>query len=160
MYFFQASKRPSAAPVDPSRRLSVTERKFGYADLLEEIGVPRFLVVDETDADGDLSTVFVRCAVLPSLVANLPCTLCRKRTLSIQAVNRTLGMVCGLETFCTSCDKVINATLSPDCIDGTEARVCAASAGQHVGHERLLEQRLKMNSPMHLGRFRDFAVLQ
>ena len=83
MYFFQASKRPSTAPVDPSRRLSATERKFGYADLLEEIGVPRFLVVDETDADGDLSTVLVCCAVLPSLVANLPCTLCRKRTLSI-----------------------------------------------------------------------------
>ncbi|KAI0217425.1 Calmodulin-regulated spectrin-associated protein 1 [Lamellibrachia satsuma] len=31
----------------------------------------------------------------------------------------TLGMVCSLETFCTSCDKVINATLSSDCIDGT-----------------------------------------
>ena len=62
MYFFQASKRPSTAPVDPSRRLSVTERKFGYTDLLEEIGVPQFLVVDETDADGDLSTVLVCCA--------------------------------------------------------------------------------------------------
>ena len=125
MYFFQASKRPSTAPVDPSRRLSATERKFGYADLLEEIGVPRFLVVDETDADGDLSTVLVvvHCAVLPSLVANLPCTLCRKRTLSIRAVDHTLVMVCGLETFCTSCDKVINATLSSDCIDGTQASV-------------------------------------
>ena len=31
--------------------------------------------MDETDADGDLSTVLVRCDVLPSLVANLPCTL-------------------------------------------------------------------------------------
>ena len=168
MYFFQASKRPSTAPVDPSRRLSATEWKFGYADLLEEIGVPRFLVEDETDAVGDLSIVFVRCAVLPSLVANLPCTLStchlglcrRKRTLSIRAVDRTLGMGCGLETFCTSCDKVINATLSSDYIDGTQARVCAASAGQHIGHERLLEQRLEMNPPMHLGRFRDFAVLQ
>ncbi|KAI0226091.1 Structural maintenance of chromosomes flexible hinge domain-containing protein 1 [Lamellibrachia satsuma] len=70
-----ASKRPSTAPVDPSQRLTATEWKFGYADLLEEIGVPRFLVVDETDADGDVSTVLVRCAVLPSLVANLPCTL-------------------------------------------------------------------------------------
>ena len=116
--------------------------------------------MDETDAVGDLSTVLVRCAVLPSLAVNLPCTLYRKRTLSIRAVDCTLGMVCGLETFCTSCDKVINATLSPDCIDGTEARVCAASAGQHVGHERLLEQRLEMDPPMHLGRFRDFAVLQ
>ena len=89
--------------------------------------------MDETDADADLSTVLVRCAVLPSLVANLPCTL---------------GMVYGPETFCTSCDKVINATLSTDCIDGTQARVCAASAGQYVGHERLLEQRLDMNPPM------------
>ncbi|KAI0221972.1 hypothetical protein LSAT2_026777 [Lamellibrachia satsuma] len=52
-----ASRRPSTAPADPSRRLSATEWKFGYADLLEEIGVPRFLVQDETDADGDLSTV-------------------------------------------------------------------------------------------------------
>ena len=79
MYFFEASKRPSTAPVDPFRRLSATEWKFGYADLLEEICVPRFLVEDETDADGDLSTVLVCCAALPSLVANLPCTLCRKR---------------------------------------------------------------------------------
>ena len=159
MYFFQASKRPSTAPVDPSLRLSATERKFGYADLLEKIGIPHFLVEDETDADGDLSTVLVRCAVLPSLVANLPCTSCRKRTLSIQAVDRTLDMVCGLETFSTSCDKVINATLSSDCIDGTQSRVCAASAGQHVGHERLHE-RLEMNPPMHLECFTDFAVLQ
>ena len=121
VYFFQASRRSSTVPADPSRRLSVTERKFGYADLLEEIGVPRFLVEDETDADGDLSTVLVCCAVLPSLVANLLCTLCRKHTLFTPAVDRTLGMVCGLETFCTSCDKVINATLSSDCIDGTQA---------------------------------------
>ena len=124
VYFFQASRRSSTVPADPSRRLSVTERKFGYADLLEEIGVPRFLVEDETDADGDLSTVLVRCAVLPSLVANLLCTLCRKHTLALHPScrpHRTLGMVCGLETFCTSCDKVINATLSSDCIDGTQA---------------------------------------
>ena len=124
VYFFQASRRSSTVPADPSRRLSVTERKFGYADLLEEIGVPRFLVEDETDADGDLSTVLVRCAVLPSLVANLLCTLCRKHTLSTPAVDRTAPSAwctCGLETFCTSCDKVINATLSSDCIDGTQA---------------------------------------
>ena len=122
VYFFQASRRSSTVPADPSLRLSVTERKFGYADLLEEIGVPRFLVEHETDADGDLSTVLVRCAVLPSLVANLLCTLCRKHTLSTSCrPHRTLGMVCGLETFCTSCDKVINATLSSDCIDGTQA---------------------------------------
>ena len=122
VYFFQASRRSSTVPADPSRRLSVTERKFGYADLLEEIGVPRFLVEDETDADGDLSTVLVCCAVLPSLVANLLCTLCRKHTLHPSCrQHRTIGMVCGLETFCTSCDKVINATLSSDCIDGTQA---------------------------------------
>ena len=119
VYFFQASRRPSTAPVDLSRRLSATELKFGY--LLEEIGVPRFLIEDETDADGDLSTVLVRCAVLPSLVVNLPCMLCTKRTLSIRAVDRILGMVCGLETFCTSCDKFINATMSSGRIDGTQA---------------------------------------
>ena len=90
VYFFQASRRSSTALADPSRRLSVTERKFGYADLLEEIGVPRFLVEDETDADdGDLSTVLVRCVVLPSLVANLLCTLCRKCILSTPAVDHT-----------------------------------------------------------------------
>ena len=75
VFFFQASRRSSTLPADPSQRLSANERKFGYADLLEEIGVPRFLVEDETDPDGDLSTVLVRCAVLPSLVANLPCAL-------------------------------------------------------------------------------------
>ena len=89
VYFFQASRWSSTVPADTSRRLSANEKKFGYADLLEEIGVPRFLVEDETDPDGDLSTVLVRCAVLPSLVANLPCTLCRKHTLSIRAVDRT-----------------------------------------------------------------------
>ena len=100
----------------PSRRISATERKFGYAKLLEEMGVSRFPVegVREEDAGEDLSTVIVRCAVLPSLVANLPCTSCKKCTLSIRAVDRTLGMVCGLETFCTSCDKVLSSTLSSD----------------------------------------------
>ena len=63
VYFFQASRRSSTVPADPSRRLPATERKFGNADLLEEIGAPRFLVEDETDADGDLSTVFVHCRV-------------------------------------------------------------------------------------------------
>ena len=76
VYFFQASRRSSTVPADPSRRLSATERKFGYADLLEEIDITRFLVEDETNADGDLSTVLVCCAVLP-------CMLCRKHTLSI-----------------------------------------------------------------------------
>ena len=124
VYFFQASRRSSTLPADPSRRLSANERKFGYADLLEEIGVPRFLVEDETDPDGDLSTVLVRCALLPSLVANLPCALLGSISLHSLPSCRphsTLGMVCSLETFCTSCDKVINATLSSDCIDGTQA---------------------------------------
>ena len=99
-----------ARQAKPSRRISATERKFGYAKLLEEMGVSRFPVegVREEDAGEDLSTVIVRCAVLPSLVANLPCTSCKKCTLSIRAVDRTLGMVCGLETFCTS------STLSSD----------------------------------------------
>ena len=63
VYFFQASRRSSTVPADLSRRLSVTERKFGYADLLEEIGVPRFLVEDETDADGDLYSTCTLCRV-------------------------------------------------------------------------------------------------
>ena len=117
VYFFQASRRSSTVQADPSRRLSATERKFGYADLLEEIGVPRFLVEDETDADGDLSTVLVRCAVLPSLVANLLCTLCRKHTLSTPAVDRTAP-----SAWCVASRlSAPVATRSSDCIDGTQA---------------------------------------
>ena len=48
VYFFQTPRRSSTITADPSRRLSASERKFGYADLLEEIGVPRFLVEHET----------------------------------------------------------------------------------------------------------------
>ena len=103
--------------------MSATERKFGYAELLREMGVSDFPVegVHEEVAGEGLSTVIVRCAVLPSLVANLSCTSCKKRTLSIRAVDRTLGMVCGLETFCTSCDTVLNSTLSSDRIGETQA---------------------------------------
>ena len=98
-------------------------KRNGYAKLLEEMGISRFPVegVCEEDAGEDLSTVIVRCAVLPSLVANLPCTSCKKCTLSTRAVDRTLGMVFGLETFCTSCDKVLSLTLSSDCIGEIQA---------------------------------------
>ena len=122
VYFFQASRRSSTVPADPSRRLSVTERKFGYADLLEEIGVPRFLVEDETDADGDLSTVLVCCAVLPSLVANLLCTLCRKHTLSTPAVDRTAPSAwCVASRLSAPVATRSSMQLSSDCIDGTQA---------------------------------------
>ena len=102
------------------RRLYATERKFGYANLLDEMGVSQFPDEGEGDTGTDMSTVLVHCAMLPLLVASLPCTSCQRRTLSIRAVDRTLGMVCGLETFCTSCDKVVNSTLSSDRIGGAQ----------------------------------------
>ena len=123
--FFPGIKAVINSTSYPSRRLSVTERKFGYADLLEEIGVPRFLVEDETDADGDLSTVLVRCAVLPSLVANLLCTLCRKHTLSTPAVDRTapsawcvasrLSAPVATRSSMQLCHQTVSMGLSPIC---------------------------------------------
>ena len=40
--------------------------------------------------------------------------------------------LCGIETFCTSCDKVINETLSSDCIDGTQATNVPLKSGLHT----------------------------
>ena len=151
---FQESGQPST-----SRRMSATERKFGYAELLREMGVSDFPVegVHEEDAGEELSTIIVRCAVLPSLVANLPCTSCKKRTLSIRAVHRTLGMVCGLETYCTSCDTVLNSTLSSDRIGETQASnspfvvvrsVVSATMDMGVGYAGLEKFSRYLDMPM------------
>ena len=75
--------------------------------------------VREKFAGEGLSKVIVRCSVL--LIVNLSCMSCKKHTLSIQAVNHSLSMVCGLETFCTSCNTVLNSTLSSDRIGETQA---------------------------------------
>ncbi|KAI0230094.1 hypothetical protein LSAT2_019527 [Lamellibrachia satsuma] len=88
-----ANEPAAAATTSSSSTITIHgASENGTQYLLEEIGVPRFLVEDETDADGDLSTVLVSCAVLPSLVANLLCTLCRKHTLSTQLCHQTVSM--------------------------------------------------------------------
>ena len=111
---FQESSQPST-----SRRISATERSFCMPKFSVWDGCSDFPVegVREEDAGEGLSTVIVHCAVLSSLVANQSCTSCKKHTLSIRAVYRTLR----LETFCTSCNMVLNSTLSSDQIGETQA---------------------------------------
>ena len=76
----QGSSQPPTSHDKPPRRISATERKFGYAELLGEMGVLDFPVegVREEYAGEGLSTAIVHCAVLPSVVANLPCTSNKK----------------------------------------------------------------------------------
>ena len=71
----------------------------------------------------------------------LLCLQCGVASLAIRAVNRQLGLVCGLETFCTSCQAVLNETLSSDELDGpgnkphvVTRQVVAASMDMGVGH--------------------------
>ena len=88
-------------------RTSATEKKFGYAKLLESMGATHF---GDDDGDTELSAVIVLCCVLPALVKHLPCTLCGTCLLTIRVVDCGLGMVSMLETFCTACEEVIGKT--------------------------------------------------
>ena len=94
-----------------SRRTSATERKFAYRDQLGETGntnIPPLADVPPA------ATVSVRSSVLPSLVKDLPCPLCTACSLTIRVANCNLGIVSMLETYCTTCEKVVNSTHSSD----------------------------------------------
>ena len=52
--------------------------------------------------------------MLPSLVKDLPCPLCTACSLTIRVANCNLGIVSMLETYCTTCEQVVNSTHSSD----------------------------------------------
>ena len=76
------------------------------------------------------------------------CPSCGCHTLKVRGVNCNLGMVCRLETFCTSCDNVISSTLSSDRLDSETSgnvpfvvtrSVVSASIDMGVGHTGIVK---------------------
>ena len=83
--------------------------------LLRETGFPNDDEPEESATENDgvrdtLSMVIVRVSKLTVLVNMLPCLSCQCATLDVRAINCTLGLVCKLETYCVTCDDVINRT--------------------------------------------------
>ena len=64
--------------------------------------------------DGHISTLIVRTVMFSGLVKGLPCVECHDESLAVRVVDQNLGLVCGMETFCTSCGHIHNSTLSSD----------------------------------------------
>ena len=62
----------------------------------------------------NFSTVILRWKVMSALVEGLGCTLCGCSTLIIRPVNCNLGLDCLLQTYCTSCNSVLQSTYSSD----------------------------------------------
>ena len=127
---------------DPPRpSTSATERKFR----LMSVGA-----VSDSDSDSDegraggaVATVIARSVMLSALVKGLLCLQCGVASLAIRTIDCKLGLVCRLETFCTSCGEVLNSTLSSDQLDGAETgkqphhvtrQVVAATMDMGVGH--------------------------
>ena len=117
--------------------------------LLRETAIPgddEQTDADETGSD-TISTVIARVDKLSELVAGLPCPFCRNITLAVRAVNCALGLVCQLQTYCTSCHEVINTTYSSDRIGGTAGHlpfvvtraVVSASMDMGVGHSGIVK---------------------
>ena len=73
------------------------------------------------DCSTDVKTTIVRCEVLSALVDGLACSLCSCRTLVVRSVSCNLGLVCLLETYCTSCESVLKSTYSSDRDSGVAA---------------------------------------
>ena len=106
--FFQAQPSTSGTSSPP---VSATERKFGYREVEAD---------DAVAAPDVIAAAIVRTTVLSALVENLACTLCGSRTLIIHA-DENLGMICKLQTFCTTCEEVINSTHSSDRVGGSRS---------------------------------------
>ena len=104
---------------------SATQKKFNYKRLLSEMAIPGDDEPEESATENNdsvrdtLSTVIVRVSKLTELVKMLLCPSCQYATLAVCAINCTLGFVCKLETYCVTCDEVINSTHSSDRIGGT-----------------------------------------
>ena len=144
---------------------SATQKKFNYKRLLCEMAIPgddepEESATENDDSVGDtLSTVIVRVSKLTELVKMLPCPFCQCATLAIRAINCTLGLVCKLETYCVTCDEVINSTHSSDRIGGTAGNlpfvvtrsVVSASMDMGVGYSGIVKlcQYLDMKAITH-----------
>ena len=72
-------------------------------------------------SDDVLSTLLVRCCMLPALVKGLACTLCGSCSLTVRVAHTGLGMVSSMKTYCTACEEVLNKTYSSDRIGGSKA---------------------------------------
>ena len=78
---------------------------------------------------------------------NLLCPTCKCSTLGIRAVSHSLGLVCQLETFCSSCDTIVNSITTSDRLDKENAAntafvvtrsAVAATMDMGVGHAGLV----------------------
>jgi len=136
---------------------SATKKKFGYTHLLRE------LHCDDEAVDDQLSTIFMRCSLLSELVKGLACTACHSSTLAVRAVDCTLGVVCMLETHCTSCGEIVNKTYSSDRLGGVKSSsapfvvvrsLVSATMDMGVGHSGLVKLCRHMDMPaMHHSTF-------
>ena len=114
----RTSATASCGEAASSLRTSATERKFAYRDQLGETGntnIPPLADVPPA------ATEIVRSSVLPSLVKDLPCPLCTAGSLTIRVANCNLGIVSMLETYCTTCEQVVNSTHSSDCVGASHS---------------------------------------
>ena len=101
---------------EPIPSTSATKRKFSFRHVSD--------ACESTDGDGSstgVKTTILRCDVLSALVEDLLCTLCGCATLIVRSVDCKLGVVCLLETYCTSCDSVLKSTYSSDRVSGVAA---------------------------------------
>ncbi|KAK2180843.1 hypothetical protein NP493_423g02053 [Ridgeia piscesae] len=145
--------QPSASTA--TTPISATKRKFGYRQ-----GLPlREHISAAEPRQRPIETSFVRCCMMSALVRGLACTECSEPTLKIRAIDRRLGLVCLLETYCTTCGAVLNSTLSSDRVEEEKAgnvpfvvvrQAVAATMDMGVGHAGLVK----------LCRFMDMEPLQ
>ena len=87
----------------------------------------------------------MRCSLISELVKGLACTACQSSTL---AVDCALGVVCTLETHCTSCGEILNKTYSSNRIGGLKSSsapfvvvrsLVSATMDMGVGHSGLVK---------------------
>ena len=93
--------------------LTTHELKFAYIQLLRETAIPGDDDTETTEENANVrdaySTVIVRVSQLTELVKMLLCPTCRCVTLAVRAVNCSLGLVCKLETYCSTCEDTVNS---------------------------------------------------
>ena len=121
---------PSTSATPPSATLSsATKRKFLYRQISD--------VSESTeggDSSTDVKTTILRCAVLSTLVEGLECSLCGCCTLVVRSVGCNLGLVCLLETYCTSCETVLKSTYSSDRVSSQQRAICCDSISRVSNH--------------------------
>ena len=128
-------------PSTSTTQTSATQKNT-YRQLLSEAAASSDDGDDKSGGARDnVSAVIVRCNTLCHLVKMQQCPSCGCHTLEVRGVNCNLGIVCRLETFCTSCDNVISRTLSSHRLDReTSGNVpfvvtrSVVSASVDVGH--------------------------